>query len=202
MAPECQKRVQLVQAAYDLTLERSEPQRTARSIDRFLRLLSDSVVYVPEGAEAADCRGRIAVKRLLARATEQWYSVRYEVAEIRELEGGDLLACGKVLARPDEGRDLIETPFATRWTLRAGRAVRIASFPDRHKALEALNSSKAPTGPAPPQSGSSGMASPGSRPTSTARVRASVPKRSRTSSRAASRAPGGRRPNGSESWTA
>ena len=50
--------------------------------------------------------------------------------------------------------------------------------------------------------GSSGTVSPGSRPSSTARVTAAEPKRSRTSSSAASRAPRLRRSNGSASWTA
>jgi ketosteroid isomerase-like protein len=129
--------VQLVQDAYQLTLDRSDPRRTAASIDRFVSLLSASVVFVPETA-ATPQRGREAIRRLLADAAESWNSVRYEVEEILDLGGGDVLACGRVLARSDEHRGRSEVPFANRWTIRAGRAVRIDSFSDRGEALEAL----------------------------------------------------------------
>ncbi len=62
-----QEDVQVIQAAYQLTIERSDPQRTAHSIERFL---------------------------------------------------------------------LREIPFTNRWTLQAGRAVKVASFADRRQALE------------------------------------------------------------------
>ncbi len=131
-----QEDVQVIQAAYQLTIERSDPQRTAHSIERFLALLSESVVYVPEGGGAAPYRGRTAMRRRLARATEQWTSVRYQVEEILDLGDGELLVCGKVFACSDERRDLREIPFTNRWTLQAGRAVKVASFADRRQALE------------------------------------------------------------------
>ena len=131
----------LVRAAYQLALERSDPQRTARSIDCFLEFLSDSVVFVPEGG-AGLYRGRAALKRLLEGATQQWNSVRYEVDEIQQLGTCDVLVFGKVLAQPDEGREPSEIPFANRWTLQKGRAVRIESLVN----VEGLDSPPAPDG--------------------------------------------------------
>jgi ketosteroid isomerase-like protein len=126
--------VQLVEAAYRLTLDRSNRQSTERSIDDFLGLLSPSVVFAPESDPAAPYRGRTAVRRLLARAAEQWDSVRYEVEEILDLGGGGVIASGKVLARPDRHRPPSEIPFVNRWTIRRGRAVRIDSITDREEA--------------------------------------------------------------------
>jgi ketosteroid isomerase-like protein len=130
--------VQLVQAAYRLTLEKSDPQRTARSIDRFLALLSGSVVFVPESGAAGAYRGRQAVRRLLADAAENWNSVRYEIEEMLDLGGGDLVVCGNALARSDVRSRPSEIPFVNRWKIRAGQAVRIESFGDRDEALEAF----------------------------------------------------------------
>jgi ketosteroid isomerase-like protein len=130
--------VELVEAAYELALDRSDPKRTERSIDAFIELMSDSVVFVPEGGAATPYQGRSAVRRLLADAAEQWESLRYEVDDIVDLGGGDLIACGKVVAQLDDGRR-IEIPYVNRWTIEAGRAVRIESFSDRDEAQEAFD---------------------------------------------------------------
>jgi ketosteroid isomerase-like protein len=127
--------VELVKAAYELTLDRSDPEGTERSIDAFLELVSDSVVFVPEGG-ATQYRGRRALRRLLAEAATQWESLRYEIDEITDLGGGDLIACGKVVARLDPYRPC-EIPYVNRWTIEAGQTVRIRSFRDRDEALEA-----------------------------------------------------------------
>jgi ketosteroid isomerase-like protein len=126
--------VELVKAAYELALDRSDPKRTERSIDSFIGLMSESVVFVPEGAVASPYRGRGAVRGLLAEAAKQWESLRYELDEIVDLGDGDLIACGRVLAQPDEGRRSA-IPFVNRWTIRAGQTVRIESFSDRDEAL-------------------------------------------------------------------
>jgi ketosteroid isomerase-like protein len=130
-----EENINLVEAAYQLSLDRCNGPRTARSIDRFLALLSDSIVFVPEGG-APRHRGHRAMRRLLADATEQWKTLRYELDEIIDLGAGELIACGKVLAQPDEGPPR-EIPFVNRWIIRAGRAVRIDSFADRNHALTA-----------------------------------------------------------------
>jgi hypothetical protein len=135
LAPVEQGDVELVEAAYELALDRSDPLRTERSIDAFIELISDSVVFVPEGG-AGPYRGRTAVRLLLAEALRQWESLHYENDEIIDLGGGDLVACGKVIARLDGGQSC-EIPYVNRWTIEAGQTVRIDSFSDRAEALEA-----------------------------------------------------------------
>jgi hypothetical protein len=129
--------LELVEAAYELALDRSDPRRTERSIDAFIGLMSESVVFVPEGG-ATPYHGRRAVRRLLVEAVEQWRSLRYVVDEIVDLGGGDLIACGKLLAELDGGRRS-EIPFVNHWTIQAGQAVRIDSFSDRDEALETFS---------------------------------------------------------------
>lgn len=107
----------------------------------FVSCLDPQVVFEPDRSEpgAKPVRGRDRVAGLLESAREAWESCRFELDDVRELDEERVLVCGTVRARARGTGAPLELSFANLWTLREGKAVRIAAFGDRAEALGALN---------------------------------------------------------------
>jgi ketosteroid isomerase-like protein len=130
----------IVRDAFDCEFDRRRPESLRLPVP-FLSCLDPQIRFEPDTHEptARVIRGQEGVKRMLESAQEMWDAYRYELSLVEDLDEERVLVCGTVHARPRGNGTSLALPFANVWTLRDGKAVRIASYDDRAGALAALN---------------------------------------------------------------
>jgi ketosteroid isomerase-like protein len=128
--------LELVRRAYGLRFDSARPEQTARSIEAFLSLLAPQVEFVDPAGVWGPALGTAAVRNLLIDASDQWAECSFAVEEVGQIDRGQVLARGWVLARAEQQTEVYEIRFANIWTIENGRAVRIESFADDRRELK------------------------------------------------------------------
>jgi ketosteroid isomerase-like protein len=130
----------IVRGAYACEFDRRRPESLCLPAP-FLSCLDPQIRFEPDAHEptARVIRGQDRVRRMLESAQEMWDAYRYELSQVEDLDEDRVLVCGTVHARPRGNGTSLALPFANIWTLRDGKAVRIASYDDRAGALAALD---------------------------------------------------------------
>jgi ketosteroid isomerase-like protein len=131
----------IVRQAYGCAFDRSDPESLRLPLVALVSRLDPQIRFEPDAHEptARVIRGQDRVRRMLESAQEMWDAYRYELSQVEDLDGERVLVWGTVHARPRGNGTSLALPFANVWTLRDGKAVRIASYDDRAGALAALD---------------------------------------------------------------
>jgi ketosteroid isomerase-like protein len=122
--------IELVRRVYAIGLDRTQPRSLETALVELRSLLDPGVVFVPEAgrADGVAYRGIDQYLELFERSLEVWERWSYELSEVVPAGEDRILAVGVVMARR-RGQE-VRSPFATVWTLRAGKATRIEPYPD------------------------------------------------------------------------
>ena len=110
------------------------------ALDELYRLLDPDVEWIPINAalEGTRYRGHDGVRQWFEDMNRDWDFFEARPVEIRDLGDDRLLALGTWKARGrSSGVELDSQPAAWLLQLRGGKAVRMQTFTDRAKALEA-----------------------------------------------------------------
>ncbi|MEK6327617.1 MAG: nuclear transport factor 2 family protein [Actinomycetota bacterium] len=115
------------------------------ALDELYRLLDPDVEWIPINAalEGTRYRGHDGVRQWIEDMNRDWDFFEARTVEIRDLGDDRLLALGTWRARGrSSGVELDSQPAAWLLQLRGGKAVRMQTFTDRAKALEAAGLSE------------------------------------------------------------
>jgi ketosteroid isomerase-like protein len=86
--------------------------------------------------------GRAAIRNLLADYFETWESVRLEPEDFIEVDEDRVVVPFRLHARGEGSGAEVEAQMTQVWTVRDGKAVRVAAYNDRTEALEAVGLSE------------------------------------------------------------
>jgi ketosteroid isomerase-like protein len=117
-----------VRQAYGLFLDQDRSAESDRSARGLLELLAEDVEFAGAQTVWPHCRGKRALETVLANARRRWAEWSFEVEEVAELEAGQVLAAGTIVARMIGESEVARAPFAHLWTFDQSRATRIESF--------------------------------------------------------------------------
>ena len=115
------------------------------ALDELYRFLASDVEWVPINAalEGTRYRGHDGVRQWIEDMNRDWDFFEARPVEVRDLGDERLLALGTWRARGrSSGLELDSQPAAWLLQLRGGKAVRMQTFTDRAKALEAAGLSE------------------------------------------------------------
>ena len=120
--------VELVREAYGLRVDCTRIQETARSVRRFLELLSSEIELAGDSELWEPCRGKPAATQSLVNVALNCAECSFALEDVRVPDPGHVLACGTVLIRPAGTSEVQKRAFTHLWTISNGAASRVESL--------------------------------------------------------------------------